>query len=840
MPIYTIQAPDGHEIDIDAPDEQTAVTGAQSWYAQNVTNKSKADTSMLGALSSGASDLVSGVGKTVKDYISPDTGKAILNSKVAQSNPKYKSASEAFMSPEDGADNHTLGVDWSQAPRALVEQAPGLALDVAGQVLTKRLGPVGQYLANAATYGARTLGNEAEKRAQARTGDANAEPTTEDKLTGLQSTLAQTALNKLGLSSIVSPAKVAATGAQGALRAAGNVVKAAATEGATNAGQDLISQGFVKQGTDQPIDFNEAMGAGLMGAMGGGVFSLPHATKETITSTRMRDQSADQHTAMAANRIVENAGSTDALADPKTAFKATQGAIADVNRELGDVSKNVTNPSTEAANAISAAKRGDALSNKQIASVDAEGNDQLSSLVRQATALSKLTDLGNYDSSEGRFAGGASEFARKNARTAIYGLTGVAALPHVLAQGGVGIDTLASSVPHLAEAAAAGAAGYKGLKVADKALGLASPAKTFAEKFGDTSGNVRVPLQLNQSSTGPKVVPQNSLTTPQPWGPVADAPTKFKPDIVEPGIAKIIEKLQNQKRRDTVQETMPLLRQLAEQAKPPAAPEPDTTLQDAIKAGKQVVKDRQWADGLRQQYEAEQSAAAPQEAPQPKLEDVIKATAKLAKGLQSMHDLRQRGIGSNQAEAEASVSPMILEQGGLDAVRNPMMGKRANELIGAANALRKLRQVPEADSSAAPMQPEAPQPQATPAAPEPFALPESPHVFKEPQDAAQAIYNEAVAGGKTIRHAEGFKAGTARRLAGEEAIYNNISKALPSVEERGAFHKYLAALWGSDSPEVVNQVRDHMLAEFPQHAETISKHLSDEAIKGLWTKPKKK
>ncbi|MFX9747496.1 hypothetical protein ABTP02_18790, partial [Acinetobacter baumannii] len=65
----------------------------------------------------------------------------------------------------------------------MVEQAPGLALDVAGQLLTKRFGPVGQYLANAVTFGARTAGNEAEKRAQARTGDANAEPTAEDKLT---------------------------------------------------------------------------------------------------------------------------------------------------------------------------------------------------------------------------------------------------------------------------------------------------------------------------------------------------------------------------------------------------------------------------------------------------------------------------------------------------------------------------------------------------------------------------------------------------------------------------------------------------------------------------------
>lgn len=129
--------------------------------------------------------------------------------------------------------------------------------------------------------------------------------------------------------------------------------------------------------------------------------------------------------------------------------------------------------------------------------------------------------------------------------------------------------------------------------------------------------------------------------------------------------------------------------------------------------------------------------------------------------------------------------------------------------------------------------PEAPQPEA------PFVLPESPHVFKDPQTAARDILAEALAGGKEIRHAEGFKAGTQRRLAGEEAIYNKISDTMKHPD-RGEFHKYLSALWGSDSPEVVKQVRAHMLAEFPQHAETINKHLSDEAIKGLWTKPKKK
>jgi hypothetical protein len=81
MPIFTIKTPSGHELDIDAADEATAMNGAQEWYAQNVTNKT--DTSVTGALSQGASDLVSGVGKTIKEYASPSAGKSVQDAGAA-------------------------------------------------------------------------------------------------------------------------------------------------------------------------------------------------------------------------------------------------------------------------------------------------------------------------------------------------------------------------------------------------------------------------------------------------------------------------------------------------------------------------------------------------------------------------------------------------------------------------------------------------------------------------------------------------------------------------------------------------------------------------------------
>ena len=825
MPIYTIKAPSGHEIDIDAPDEATAVTGAQQWYAQNVTNKT--DESMLGALSQGASDVAQGVGKTVKDYISPEAGKAILDAKSVQSDPKYKSASEGFMYPQDGADKHVMGLDWSKLPRAALEQAPGLALDLGVQALVpKWMGPVGKYAANALTFGARTAGSEAEKRAVARTGDQNAEPNAEDKLIGLGSTGAQAVLNQVGLNKIISPAKVTASGMKGVAQAAGNVVMGGLAEGGTSGAQNLISQGAATAGTDKglTIDPQELKGSAVLGTIGGGVFASPRGAKDAAASVRFRDVAPDQHAEMAANRILDKVAKPSDLEDPKKAYEATKAAISDATTEFRDAAATVTNPSKEAHGAIERAKKGEGLTEKDIAAIDREGNDSLSSLARQITHYDTLTSKGSFDTASERFAGGVGEFARRHAGKALSSLAGVGALPHIVAQGGIGLDTLASSIPGMAQGLAGGFLGYKAMKKIETMAGVQSPARTFAEKFGSGNGVVRPDVPLNQSPTGPKVVPQNSLTPSQPWGPVPDAPQRFKPDIVEPGIAKIVEKLQNQKRRDTANAAMPLLRQLAEQNQPAPAPQgPD-------------------ANAMNEQV----------------------------KSALLMASARRKIEGQRQAESEASASPMINEQGGLDAVSNPAMGKRANELISAANALARLRRQPEEQASPpiapeqppqspqpgpapqappqsigdilrrlqAGAQPEAPKPQAP--TPEPFVLPESPHVFKTPKDAAHAIHAEAVAGGKEIRNAEGYKAGTTRRLTGEEAIYNTISNSLSSVKERGDFHKYLSALWGSDSPEVVTKVRDHMLAEFPQHADTISKHLSDEAIKGLWTKPKKK
>lgn len=537
------------------------------------------------------------------------------------------------------------------------------------------------------------------------------------------------------------------------------------------------------------------------------MFGAGRGIRDASQAIQTRGMDGGEHTTLAANRVVEKAGSTKALEDAKTAYSSVQGAQADVSRELSDVSKTITAPSTETANALARAKRGDVLNDKELAAIDAEGNDTLSSLVRQSSALTKLTQRGNFDQQSERFAGGVSEMVRSNAGKLAVAAGGVGSLPHIAANGIAGADGLAAALPGVGQALAGAYGGYKGLKAVERFAGITSPARTFAEKFSDATGQLRPAAPMSQSPTGPKVTPTQSLTTPQPWGPVAPKPTPFKPDILEPGLQKIVDKLQNQKRRDTVQGVMPLLRELADRSKPaPEAPGLD-------------------ASAINEQI----------------------------KGALLMASARRKIEGQRQAEAEAATSPMIEEQGGLDAVRNPAMGKRANELISAANALARLRRQPEREEAPEPSPtdqlPTPPQwdggpqeqPQGSPQqpqGPQGPTLPKSPYWSEDPADAAKLIYKDLVDGGfeSNIRHPEHYKAGIRRRLEAEQDIYLNIADRM-AAGDWPALQKYGPALWGSDSPPIAKQVRDSMLAEFPQHAEMINSHLSDKTIDELWKPP---
>jgi hypothetical protein len=549
MPVFTIQLPDGRHMDAEAASEADALEGAKNWYAQNVTNKT--DTSITSALSQGASDLVSGVGKTVKEYIAPDAGKLVQDAGRSVANPKYKPALESFSNPEDGAAKHVLGRDWSKLPRALVEQAPGAATDLIAAVVLKKLGPLAQAAGGVGSYLLRNTGNEAQKRAEGRTGDMNAEPTTEDKTVGLGSTFAQAALNQLALGKLINPAKVAGVGIGGVAQAAGNVAKGAVAEGTTNAAQDAISQIASTIGTKEGVrvDPHSMVDNAIIGGIGGGVFSGGKAAKDSIAAIRFRDVGDDLalHSAAVANRLIDRAGSSEALQSPSDAYHATKDAHADVIRELTTAASALRKTqavSTDADNALSRAAKGSDLNGSDIAAIDGiDGGDNVKNLAKQATVLARLKNKGNFDPGDERFSGGVAEQVRKLVKRNPLLTGGAYAGGNALT---AGTDALAST---LGSNALPAIGVYVGTRAAERALGITAPARTFAEKFADRSVPVRSQEPSQPRETRSTSVPQIPPRKPaQPWG--APKPETDTNTIIDDGIANLVQDIRTASLRD--------------------------------------------------------------------------------------------------------------------------------------------------------------------------------------------------------------------------------------------------------------------------------------------------
>lgn len=850
MPVFTIETPNGRQLDIEAADEAAAMTGAEQWYKQNVTDKT--DTSYSGAIQQGVSDAISGYGKTAKTFLNKEAGTAVDEYGKSKADPKYKPAAEGLMRPERD-DTSVAGFGVGYIPRFLAEQSPGMAIDFAAGMLGARLaGAKGAAGASFLSNWLRSGGRETEQRTEGRTGKPGEEPTTEDKVIGGSSAAVQAALNSVGIGKLVSPTKVTGLGATGAKQVAERLTKQSATEAVTETGQEAISQTASTAGTEKGLRYDPRAiaAAGIVGAAGGSAFGSPRAAKDLTTAVRFRDLDYGDDTRLAANRVASRVETSSDLDNAGQSFNAVKSALDDTKNELSKATSGFSSTTPEADNALDRAKRGEALDQSDLEAIDAQGDQSISSLARQVTVLNKLTGKGNFDTKNERFAGGLSEKIRSSAfGHPLLATGGLGALGGALSKGG--IEQVLTSLPGVAESAALGIGGYQGLKFAEKRLGLTSPARSFVESQSDGS-DVRLPTVREPQPSVPNVPAPPDLSV-GPWGPKPEPVQKFKPDILEPGLNKIVSGLAKQKQRETAKEATRLVKELAARQKADTNLAKQTSAveegmgriaseigdakqaeqQTAIKDAASLVKSMTSVQRMRQRYEEENAAPADQPTD---LSKVFKESKNLVKALQSIASLKERTEGSNQAEAEAEASPLVQEQGGLDALRNPAFGKRANEIISAANAMRKLREVPEADSSEAPTAPTSTSTDTS--SEEAFRLPESPYWSENAEQAAELILRDAVAGGKNIRNLEGFKAGTVRRLKGEEAIYNAISNELPTVEARGRFHKYLAALWGSDSPSVVEKVRDAMREEFPEHTSVINKHLSDEKIKALWTKPK--
>lgn len=511
----------GKMIDAGAPESDIDAYVAGEGTTPEQLRTAGTDTSIINAPAAGASALVSGVGKTLKNLGATETGAALeaTGAKLGPG-PRYKSGGEDFMNK--GGE----GFNWSAAPRAVVEGAPGLAADIAAAKIGSRFGGVpGMVIGGLGSYMLRSTGETQNKRAAEHTGNPNAEPTTEDKLMGAGTSAVEGAINAIPLGRFVNPAKISGVGLKGVGETALEVGKRAGLEGVTSGAQSAVNQAGTT--IDTPggvrVDGKQVLGDAILGAGTGGAMSTGHAIKGTVAATKFRDMGGDNtvHSEAVANRVLARVGGdAEALNNPKESYRAVTEVHSDIRNELSAATKGL-DLSPDASNAVERAKSGGKLTGDDLKAIDSTGNDGVIALARQANVLNTLTSKGQLDSRRERFAGGAAEKVRSVILNHPYATLGAGGAAAALGKGAAGIDSLVAAAPGLAATGLAGAGGYLALSRAEKALGIRSPAKSFVEKFANGQTPVRPAVtpevRAPQNPTGPRI----AQVAPSPWGPPA-------------------------------------------------------------------------------------------------------------------------------------------------------------------------------------------------------------------------------------------------------------------------------------------------------------------------------
>ena len=531
MPTFEIGLNDGRTLHIDADDHQSALAGAQHFLQQGQPN-----TTPVAAIQSGVANTLQGVGNTLKTYgLAPDAGTTLDNvaSTVAPTN--YQPATEGLLHPKDG-DTQVLGYGVGNLPRAVLESSPGLATDIiAAKTLSKigaRIGGtpgalIGGAVGGIGSYALRTLGNEAQARASARTGDPNAEPTAEDKAIAAASTAAQGAVGQVGLNRFVNPERVTGVGLKAVAQAAGKLMKTAGTEAATGGAQDAISQAGTTIGTPGglSVDPHEVGGAALTSGAAGAVAGTPGLIGDASTATKFRAITPDLQQAATnyANRVRQSAGDGD-LSSPQVGHAAVTRADADLKSDLAsalkDAQTRVSFPS-DASNALDSVQKGRVPTPQDYQSItSALGNDpqagNVLNLVQQSHVANLVKDTGT--TANGKFYGGVSP---KVASLITHGSIEKAILGTMLSES-LGANALTTGL----QGAAYTAGAYGLARAANAMTGARSPAKRFADWFADPSGAVRITAQPSVNANLPAGLSSSVLAQVQ--APPPNAITRAK------------------------------------------------------------------------------------------------------------------------------------------------------------------------------------------------------------------------------------------------------------------------------------------------------------------------
>lgn len=654
---------------------------------------------VVAGLREGVANLIHGPAETVKQFAGMDTAGAEKTAQqVAPEN--YKGAQVV---PEGGHWYDPRTYNYSQIPQAIAEAAPGMAADITAAKLGSRINPLVGVGAGLASYLLRTRGDTAKQDAAIRTGNPDAEPETQDKVRSLATGAVESIPAAIGLGRFLPGANaVKAVGNEGVKQALAKALKTSGVEAATGATQNAVSQAGATVGTDKglTVDPSQVVNAGITSGATGGMLAAPRGLADARGAKRYEKFGGDNENATKAlmNRV--NTALDGKGVDTGSSFEALRTADEGVRDELKAAVKPLKKSGTlddETTDALKRASKGRSLTDTDLQNINTNATPDVAFLARQAHVASLVKQEGDFGG--GKFVGGLANAVGKHIR-AVQNPTGAAV------SAGLGAASLgghaASLFAYGPATLAAIAGGYAGMRGIDALTGNRTPLKGVLDRFADSAAPVRMPAPAAPVEAPPPTV--------GPTGPRVP----FDPGVADGNLMRALG--QNP---------------FAPKVRPEAPGLTPAEMNEQVKSALLMA-------AARRKTAAQQAAAA---APAPldvgSLNEQVKAALLMA-------GARRRAEGNAQAEGLAADSHVINENGGLDALRNPGFGKRANELLSAARARAQLLREPAPEGEApGPTAPTTPAPPQVPPS-GPVQPPSAPQAPVQPSGSPQGAPNAPV------------------------------------------------------------------------------------------------
>lgn len=671
MPVFEIGLDDGRKLRIEADDQESALAGVSHFQQQEQTEK---PSGVIAGAREGVAQLLHGPAETAKQFFGADA--AGLEDKAQKIAPTDYHGTNVV--PKDTwYDPRTY--NYSQLPQAAAEAAPGMVQDIAAAKLAGRVHPLLGLGAGVASYLLRTRGDAAKEDAAVRTGNADAQPETQDKVRSLATGLAESVPQAVGLGRFLPGANaVKSVGTAGAKQALKKALETSGVEAGTGAASNAISQAGATIGTDKglSVDPSKVVESGLASGLTGAALASPRAVADVHGARKYEQFGGDNQEATTAvmNRVAQAADGQKL--DTKSSFEHLRTADEGLRDELKTAVKPIKSTlDADTAAALKQAGKGRKLSDSDLSLIEENTTPDIAFLARQAHVASMVKDMGDYGG--GKFVGGLGNQMEKHVR-ALQNPVGSAVAAGL---GAMSLGGHAAALYAYGPATLGAIAGtYGGLRGIDALTGNRVPLKGLMSRFADPNSQVRLPAPQE-----PQAAPTPS---PGPTGPKVG----FDPGVTGAGAL------------------------LATGQSPwTAPPEAAAKGMTPVEMNEQV-KSALLMAAARRKVAAEQATAnAPAPMDANGLNEQVKAALLMASA-------RRKSAARRAALGLAADSPLIQDNGGTSLLSNPAFAKEAGSLIAGARAHQALTRTPEEEGAPGPAAPQGPAPAPT----EPTAAPVAP------------------------------------------------------------------------------------------------------------------